>query len=164
MEREKPVKLYAENDGYYIYIYDKANEKIVEPLVTRDWDNDPFHTASPEQKEEIRENGLIVSFEMQQDDDIHARIYCGPPLTEEEIKKIKIDCYGQRYINLPTGKICMGEWPMRAGKAKVPPGEYTLTLYHKRKGGITVTLTPFAELPIEKSYPFLDYGGLTWVD
>ena len=125
-----------------MFLYDEANGKAIQKadpsLLEAFGDED----AADPKLAELANKGLLVAYELEQDDELSIEISVGDPLSEEELKKGRWHTAQRAPIHLPSGKLRIeGYSNFRLSPdydpdeepgavVDVPPGDYVLSLYH----------------------------------
>lgn len=137
----------AENIGYCVLLFDEQHRETFEEQDVRAVLIEPDGSAEREARHKaIREQGQALALETPEDDGVTLEVHVGAPLTEQERKKHRALKPLAGRLNLPTGSMCAGAMPQRVGKTRVPPGDYTATIYHSdRASTIVLVLTPSAD-------------------
>jgi hypothetical protein len=169
------------NDGMVVFAYDlgsserlkeqEASKVLLEDVENRD-----------KRLKEIANEGLIVAYELMQDDSRDIEFAVGLPLTSAEKKNAKWHKVQKARLNVPSGKLRFesfnslsigSEDPYDEGfTIDVPPGEYVLTLqrvnfeemdYETEETRVPmefICLTPLGEEKPPKPEPFLSWSAL----
>jgi hypothetical protein len=86
----------------------------------------------------LGKKGLLIVFELYQDDELQAEVSLGPPLSEQEVHGIPWSQPKKALLSLPSGDLCIesmdclrigGEQPTDEGaRLALPPGDYVVSL------------------------------------
>jgi hypothetical protein len=128
------------NDGLIIFLYDDANLDRLTSAGT-----DVFDEGMPDDPDDafvdLVNEGAIVAFELEQDDDPAIEVSVGPPFTDEELALGRWWPAQSAPISLPSGTLMIESYnTLRAssyvdedeepgGRVDLAPGDYLLTLY-----------------------------------
>ncbi|GEM_PF-5174165 len=144
------VELY--NDGLIVFLYDELNrEEIRKSGIVSQVSrllSSPEAAIAPELTA-FAEKGILVAYELFQDDSIDLDIIEGPPLQTEELGRVKqLKWLPSQHIRLkiPSGTLCIetlnsiridpeDEPQEPAGEVQVQPGDYILTLHRVNQSG-----------------------------
>lgn len=182
MKTFRPDSLTAQfyNDGLVIFLYDDQNQaaiKAINPSILDGYGSSDINA----ELFEAAEKGLLVVYELIQDDGMALEVAIGDPLSEQERKDFGIDPDVQRaYLNLPSGKLAIEGYnnlrlspdfdPNEEPGAllDVPPGEYIVSIYN----GIEFTEEEFEEAsqpnhlfvltPLSQAEPLLERKPLLY--
>jgi hypothetical protein len=143
METIRPDSLIAQfyNDGLIIFLYDDQNQdaiKEINPSILEGYGSDDINA----ELFKVAEQGLLVAYELLQDDEVVIELSIGEPLSDLECQVFR-PCLPVRraYINLPSGKLAIeGYNNLRlspdcdpdeepAELFSIPPGEYIVSIY-----------------------------------
>lgn len=133
--RDGGKRLKLPNSGREVWLYDDANrEKIREIGAT-----DSGMGGAPARIPDLTRQGLLLGYELQQDDDLDVAVYVGKPLTKAELAAARWLEPQTALLKLPSGKLAVEpndasrigpEKPTgKGGFVTVPPGNYRVTLY-----------------------------------
>jgi hypothetical protein len=127
------MRFTVSNSGLEVWLYDDANRAAI-----RKYANEG-HGGAPGRYDELAQQGLVVGYSLQQDDELNVSVYVGAPFTEEELSAGRWLEPQTAFLRLPSGKLCIEsndasrigpESPGEKGAlTSVPPGNYKLTLY-----------------------------------
>ena len=185
MQTIRPDSLTAEfyNDGPVIFLYDDQSQeaiKAVDPSILEG------HGKSDVNAElfEVVEKGLLVAYELFQDDEIALEVSIGDPLSDQECAVLNPCLPVQRaYLNLPSGKLAIeGYSNLRLSPdfdpdeepgalLDVPSGEYIVSLYsvdgYAQEENTEEVSKPnhlFVLTPVSQAEPFLERKPLLEAD
>ncbi|NBD34011.1 MAG: hypothetical protein GVY17_13855 [Cyanobacteria bacterium] len=179
----RPDSLTAEfyNDGLVIFLYDDQSQeaiKAVDPSILEGYGKSDVNA----ELFEVAEKGLLVAYELLQDDELDLEVSIGDPLSDQERAVLNPRLPVQRaYLNLPSGKLAIeGYSNLRLSPdfdpdeepgalLDVPPGEYIVSIYSvdgfaqeedfeqvSQKPNHLFVLTPLAEAePLPERKPLL---------
>ncbi|MBD2111895.1 MULTISPECIES: hypothetical protein [Cyanophyceae] len=143
MKTVRPDSLTAQfyNDGLVIFLYDDQSQaaiKAINPSILEGYGNSDINS----ELFEVAEKGLLVAYELRQDDEMAFEVAIGNPLNDQEREAVGIYPHVQRaYLNLPSGKLAIeGYGNLRLSPdfdpneepgalLDVPPGEYIVSIY-----------------------------------
>jgi len=181
----KAAEIY--NEGLVVFLYDKANGEIIkkeDPTILEAYGEDD---ANDPKLAGLAKSGILVVYELEQDDELSIEVATGAPLNEEELQTGRWHPMQRALINLPSGTLHIegynnlrlspdydpDEYP--GAVIKVPPGDYVISLYttdwekleedglwndsQDWKGpGQVIVLTPAAEAePVSNQAPMLHF-------
>jgi hypothetical protein len=130
------------NDGLVVFLYDEANSEAIQKANPTLLEAFSYENAADPKLAGLANKGLLVAYELQQDDELSIEIAIGNPMTDEESQKSRWHAVKQAPIHLPSGKLCIegyGNFRLSpdydpdeepGAVVKVPPGDYVLSLYH----------------------------------
>lgn len=143
MKTVRPDSLTAQfyNDGLVIFLYDDQSQaaiKAINPSILEGYGNSDINS----ELFEVAKQGLLVAYELRQDDEMALEVSIGNPLSEQERKTVDVYSHVQRaYLNLPSGNLAIeGYGNLRLSPdfdpneepgalLDVPPGEYIVSIY-----------------------------------
>src|SRR5262249_8691262 len=132
-----PVEVY--NDGLLVFLYDEVNGAAIREsgvdILTGFGDDTP----RDRRLKDLAAKGMLVAYELQQDDNVRAEVIVGRPLSREEMACCCWHLRQRTLLSLPSGRLCIESYnSLRIGPeepgdegavVKVPPGDYLLTLH-----------------------------------
>ncbi|MEW5915291.1 MAG: hypothetical protein AB1762_02745 [Gemmatimonadota bacterium] len=131
--RDGGVQFTVTNSGLEVWLYDDANRTAIRKFA------DEGHGGAPGRFDQLAQQGLVVGYGLQQDDELNVAVYVGAPFTKEELSAGHWLEPQTAFLRLPSGKLCIEsndasrigpESPSEKGAlTSVPPGDYKLTLY-----------------------------------
>lgn len=142
MIRKGSTAVNVYNDGLVVFLYDEANSEAIQkadPTLLEGFGEDD---AKDPKLAGLASKGLLVAYELPQDDELSIEVSIGDPLTDEELKKGRWHTMRRAPIHLPSGKLCIeGYGNLRLSPdydpdeepgavVDVPSGDYVLSLYH----------------------------------
>lgn len=178
--REGARRIEIYNEGLCVYLYDAAHRDAI--VAAGGWELVNLGLGHPPPKDPrldaFARTGMLVAYELRQDDSIVVDVLVGTPPDAKELKRFK----GLKWkkpqtarIALPSGRLWIDtpnscrinpdEEPAEpGGEVSVPPGEYVLTLHRVDWDAVddeiaedypgpgeVVTLTPAAEMKLPKT-------------
>ena len=183
----KAVNVY--NDGLVVFLYDQANGKAIQKANPSLLEAFSDEDAADPKLAELANKGLLVAYELEQDDELSIEVSVGDPLSDEELNNGRWHTVQRAPIHLPSGKLHIegyGNFRLSpdydpeeepGAVVKVPSGDYVLSLYHlnwdalEKDGlwddskdwqgaGQVITLTPAADAePVASPAPMLLFLG-----
>lgn len=131
--------LKLDNEGYYLFL---AGRQAVPALGRVLASDQPDHS-------ELRAQGGALRFEVCQDDPVRLELHLGAPLTRAEAQIGKWQQVRCARLGVSGGSVVLVNGSGQSSRGlKVPPGEYTATLYQRPLSLLTLAvLTPSEELP-----------------
>lgn len=185
MQTIRPDSLTAQfyNDGLVIFLYDDHSQtaiKAINPSILEGYGKEDIN---PELFE-VAEKGLLVAYELRQDDEMALELSIGDPLSEQECAALGSCLPVQRaYLNLPSGKLAIeGYGNLRLSPdfdpdeepgalLDVPPGEYIVSIYSvdedTQEEEIEETSEPnylFVLTPLSQAEPLPERHPLLYAD
>ncbi len=139
--RKKSKAVCVYNEGLVVFIYDKANGKIIQKADPSILEGFSDADAEDPRLVELSSKGMLVVYELDQDDELSIEVTVGSPLTEEELSNGRWHPVQKALISAPSGKVCIeGYCNLRLSPdfdpdeepgavVKVPKGDYVLSLY-----------------------------------
>lgn len=140
--RKNSTAVNVYNDGLVVFLYDEANGKDIQTADPTLLEGFSDEDAADPKLADLATQGLLVAYELQQDDELSIEVAIGGPLTDQELKKGRWHTVQRAPISLPSGKLCIeGYGNLRISPdydpdeepgavVDVPPGDYVLSLYH----------------------------------
>jgi len=137
--REESTAVEIYNEGLVVFLYDEANSTTI--IETNPALLESFGGETDEALAELVKNGLLVAYELEQDDELAIEISIGPPLGPEELGQGRWHTPQRAPISIPSGKLCVEGYnnlrlspdydPSEDPGAvlDIPAGEYVLSLY-----------------------------------
>lgn len=129
------------NDGLVIFLYDDQSQEAIKAINPSILEGYGKGDINPELFE-VAKKGLLVAYELFQDDEVAIEVAIGAPLNEQEREALGPCLPVQRaYLNLPSGKLAIeGYGNLRLSPdfdpdeepgalLDVPPGEYIVSIY-----------------------------------
>jgi hypothetical protein len=126
------------NSGGTIFLYDDANSQVIKeanPSLLMGYYGIPEKDVDTPLLA-LGEKGLLVVFELRQDDELQAEVSLGPPVDQE--KGIPWSKPREAFLSLPSGTLCIEsmdclrigtEEPTDEGaRLALPPGDYVVSL------------------------------------
>lgn len=179
----RPDAVYASvyNEGLCAFLCDASHEAEIGSIIAAS--PDAFPTPSSNESESLRplaERGLLLTYELYQDDELSIQIAVGGPATEGERAALPMHDPVEGYLSLPSGRLLVhssntAPWsdPTDEGAHlafDLAPGDYRAAIYHidldrlpetpgERITSQFVCLTPVTEKPAELAPVFLRYPG-----
>jgi hypothetical protein len=179
----RPDAVYASvyNEGLCAYLCDASHEAEILKIIEAS--PDAFPAPNSNESESLRplaERGLLLTYELYQDDELSIQIAVGEPASEAERTALPMHEPVEGYLSLPSGRLLVhssntAPWsdPTDGGAQRtfdLPKGDYRATIYHidldrlpeTPEGKITsqfVCLTPVAEKPTSLTPTFIRYHG-----
>ncbi len=101
----KPVQLH--NEGLVVFLYDKANGKKIQHFDPHLLGGFSDRDANDPRLAVLAKKGLLVAYELEQDDELAIEVATGAPLTDEELKAGRWHAVQRAPISLPSGKLCI---------------------------------------------------------
>ena len=136
----KAVNVY--NDGLVVFLYDEANGKAIQKADPTLLEAFSDEDAADPKLEDLANKGLLVAYELEQDDELSIEVSVGDPLTDQELKSGRWHPVQRAPIHLPSGKLHIegyGNFRLSpdydpdeepGAVIKIPSGDYVLSLYH----------------------------------
>lgn len=130
------------NDGLVVFLYDKVNGKTIQKADPSLLEAFSDEDAADPKLVDLANKGLLVAYELEQDDELSIEVSVGKPLAEQELKSGRWHPVQRAPIHLPSGKLHIegyGNFRLSpdydpdeepGAVLKVPPGDYVLSLYH----------------------------------
>jgi hypothetical protein len=186
--RKNSTAVNVYNDGLVVFLYDEANGKDIQTADPTLLEGFSDEDAADPKLADLATQGLLVAYELQQDDELSIEVAIGGPLTNQELKEGRWHTVQRAPIRLSSGKLCIeGYGNLRISPdydpdeepgavVDVPPGDYVLSLYHTNwealeEDGLwddskdwegpnqVITLTPAAEAePVADVAPMLRFA------
>jgi hypothetical protein len=143
MQTIRPDSLTAQfyNDGLVIFLYDDRSQdtiKAINPSILEGYGEDDLNA----ELFEVAEKGLLVAYELLEDNEMALEVAIGDPLTNQEQADLGPCLPVQRaYLNLSSGKLAIegyGNFRLSpdfdpdeepGALLDVPPGEYIVSIY-----------------------------------
>lgn len=143
MQTIRPDSLTAQfyNDGLVIFLYDDRSQdaiKAINPSILEGYGEDDLNAELCE----VAEKGLLVAYELLEDNEMALEVAIGDPLTDQEQADLGPCLPVQRaYLNLSSGKLAIegyGNFRLSpdfdpddepGALLDVPPGEYIVSIY-----------------------------------
>lgn len=159
MVRKGASRLDLKNEGLVVFLYDEANRgQIADRGVSL---IGGFSGGASELEDEtlaaLAAKGLLVAYELFQDDDITVEVAVGRPLTQKEAKSARWLPVQSAQLSLPSGRLCvetynslrLGSEPPEAagGVVEVKAGNYLLTLHRLDRDAVEEAGIDDADLP-----------------
>ncbi len=137
--RKGAVPVKVQNSGLVVFLYDEANARVIRESRAQLLEGYGDTTLQDSRLADLAARGLLVAYELRQDDDIEAEVVVGPPLSAEELGSAPWLEPQHARIAIPSGTFCVegydaltvgrDEPRVRGGRVDVPKGNYLLTLY-----------------------------------
>lgn len=175
----KVVSVY--NEALLAYLWDESHLPVLQACGA-DFESGYAESDAEIEKplKKLAKDGVLVAYELFQDDEVSLEVVVGPPLSKTELKNGNWTKPLTANLHLPSGVLRIDtantlpveyEQEEQPGRVNVPPGEYVISLYHldqEKMGGEDWTgpqsilvLTPSAEAkPVKGSKALLRYGRL----
>jgi hypothetical protein len=186
----RPDARYAEvfNSGMEVWLYDAAHRKALKDSGAFETE---LETAQLEKRMiEFAGQGLIMAYQLMQDDSLSIAVAVGEPLSQKELSAARWLEPQKAFLRLPSGRLVVesndaltirSEDPTDKGaELAVPAGDYLVTLYRVDHDALEadelewagpnefIVLTPGSVArPVPKQPPFLPWaprgpGEATW--
>jgi len=185
--RKESKAINAYNDGLVVFLYDEANGKEIQKADPSLLEAFSDEDAADPKLAVLAKKGLLVAYELEQDDELSIEVSVGKPLTDQEMESGRWHSVQRAPIHLPSGKLHIegyGNFRLSpdydpdeepGAVVKVPSGDYLLSLYHTNwealeedglwddskdwRGPVqVVTLTPAADAePVANPAPMLHF-------
>jgi len=185
--RENSTAVNVYNDGLVVFLYDEANGKTIQKANPTLLEGFSDEDAADPKLADLASKGLLIAYELEQDDELSIEVSVGGPLTDKELEKDRWHAVQRAPIHLPSGKLHLegyGNFLLSpdydpdeepGAVVDVPPGDYVLSLYRcnwealEEDGlwddekewegpGQVITLTPAADVePVADPAPMLRF-------
>lgn len=165
------------NEALLVYLWDESH---LPQLQSSEADFESGYAESDAEIDKplkkLAKDGILVAYELPQDDGVSFEVVIGTPLTKAEVMAGPWGKPATANLRLPSGVLRVdtantltveGEQDEEPGRVTVPPGDYVLSLY-RREGGDAeagpnevLVLTPAAEAkPVKGAKALLRYARL----
>ena len=132
-----PVEFY--NEGLVVFLYDEESADAIREASPTLLEGFGEADARDPALARVARDGLLVAFELEQDDEVAIELAIGSPLTEDEAGDAWLPA-GRAFLALPSGSLRVEGYnnlrlspdydPEEPGRAvDVPPGRYAVSLY-----------------------------------
>lgn len=132
-----PVEIY--NSGLLVFLYDESHSETIRSAYPSVLDYYDEGSVYDDALIKLTQDGILVVYELAQDDELMVEVSLGPPLSAAEKGTLPWTRDQHARIGIPSGKLCIeGYDALRLGEEeptdegavlKVPPAEYQLTLH-----------------------------------
>jgi len=186
--RKNSTAVNVYNDGLVVFLYDEANGKEIQKADPTLLEAFSDEDAADPKLADLAKKGLLVAYELEQDDELSIEVSIGDPLSDGELKSGRWHTVQRAPIHLPSGKLHIegyGNFRLSpdydpdeepGAVVKVPSGDYVLALYHLNwealeEDGLwddskdwegpqqVITLTPAADAqPVANPAPMLRFA------
>lgn len=134
-----PVSVY--NEALLVFLWDESHRVAIEAS-SADFEggyaDDDAEIDKPLKK--LAKDGVLIAYELAQDDSVAVEVMVGPPLTKAELSLARWHKPQTAKLNIPSGVLRVdtgNTFPIdsepdedeKPGRVTVPRGEYALTLY-----------------------------------
>lgn len=137
--RKDSTAVQVYNEGLVVFVYDEANSDAIKaagPNIIEYFSDEPDDALQP-----LARDGLLVAYELEQDDELAIEVSVGSPLSPEELSRGRWLPVQRARLNAPSGRLRVeGYNNLRLSPdfdpaedpgavVDIPPGDYVLSLY-----------------------------------
>jgi hypothetical protein len=137
--REGMHTVEVDNEGLLVFLYDLSNREKISASDAQILHGLDVDASDDPALKELAAKGLLVVYELPQDDPVHLGVIVGEPLSTKEKKGAKWRKTQIARLSLPSGKLCVDSYnslrftddtpSVPGATVDLPPGDYTLSLH-----------------------------------